>query len=497
LTVSSSKSLLLNKTKGYDGDFVKVSVENKGSLSEYVGFRVYLPEQVDLLEFNSKSSGPKGNFHNKASSRPLQLAELNDDELLVHELQTASTRSTLKGGNEIDYTFNYETEKPEEENQSKQTNQFLTVLDLYSDKPENLKITFSSANFDYGNYPDASKHRWLIRTHAGYSLSLDVKKVDLERDLDTVNVYDVSTNGNKKLLREVELSTQLDTSSNQLLVVFKSDCSVSRSGFSAIVTVVENHGLKSCGVPPELENGFSVVSGSGEVVYENENVTYYCNDPYTMVDDALLTIECVNGAFLPSLAEANIVCKLEPVWSEWTNGSCSRVCGGGIRTDTRNCTQGECEGPSERTTECNTQECTDCFTYAVTSNPEGWNEAQQSCKNQFGGQLVSKNLGASGSAYHQLIKETRAANMNKHLWVGLTDDEVEGEWKFQPSNELLDFNGAMINWMDGQPDNWQEVEHCAHINAENESGINDLPCYKIQDWDVYGLCEIEADHCKP
>lgn len=43
----------------------------------------------------------------------------------------------------------------------------------------------------------------------------------------------------------------------------------------------------------------------------------------------------------------------------------------------------------------------DCFTYAVTSNPEGWNEAQQSCKNQFGGQLVSKNLGASGSAYHQ------------------------------------------------------------------------------------------------
>ena len=29
-----------------------------------------------------------------------------------------------------------------------------------------------------------------------------------------------------------------------------------------------------------------------------------------MVDDALSTLECVNGAFLPALAEANIVCKL-------------------------------------------------------------------------------------------------------------------------------------------------------------------------------------------
>ena len=168
---------------------------------------------------------------------------LLDDELLVHELQTASTRSTVKSGNEIDYTFNYETEKPDEENQSKQTNQFLAVLDVYSDKPDGLKIKIESANFGYGNYPDASKHRWLIRTHPGYSLSLDVKKVDLERDLDTVNVYDVSSNGDKKLVEEVVISTQLDTSSNQLLVVFKSDCSVSRGGFSAIVNVVKNDAL--------------------------------------------------------------------------------------------------------------------------------------------------------------------------------------------------------------------------------------------------------------
>ena len=87
--------------------------------------------------------------------------------------------------------------------------------------------------------------------------------------------------------------------------------------------------------------------------------------------------------------------------------------------------------------------------------------------------------------------------MNKHLWVGLTDDEVEGTWKFQPSNQLLDLDGAMIRWREGQPDNWEGKEHCAHIYKDTENEINDLPCHVIEGWKVYGLCEIEAAHCKP
>jgi len=134
----------------------------------------------------------------------------------------------------------------------------------------------------------------------------------------------------------------------------------------------------------------------------------------------------------------------------------------------------------------------------VTSNPEGFNEAQQSCQNQFGGQLVSKNIGASGSAYHQLIKETVAANKDKHLWIGLTDVEVEGTWKFQPSNEVIDFNESLLHFSEGQPDNAGGTEDCAHIWANNNNmDMNDGQCHKIADWDVYGLCEIEAAHCKP
>ena len=61
----------------------------------------------------------------------------------------------------------------------------------------------------------------MIRTHAGYSLSLDEENVDMEKDLDTVTVYDVHSSGTKKLVSEVNVTKQHDTSTNQILVVFK------------------------------------------------------------------------------------------------------------------------------------------------------------------------------------------------------------------------------------------------------------------------------------
>ena len=96
-----------------------------------------------------------------------------------------------------------------------------------------------------------------------------------------------------------------------------------------------------------------------------------------------------------------------------------------------------------------------------------------------------------------MIKEVREANKAKAMWIGLTDIDVEGTWKFQPSNEVIDFNESLVHFSEGQPDNFEGGEHCAHIWAGNDNmDINDLPCSK-NDWDVYGLCEIEAAHCKP
>jgi len=293
-----SDTSLEDKEKPYDGDLVVVTVENTGNLSEHVGFQVYLPDRADLLHFKSESSGPRENPKNEmiAKSSPLENAD-NDEDVNVYEMQTASTRSKLKSKSEIGYSFNYEVESSE----SKQTNQFLAILDIFSENPETLKIKLNSANFGYGTYPDGSKHRWLMRTHPGYSLSVDVKEIDLEKDLDALTVHDVQSSGKRKLLSEVSVAKRLDTFSNRVLVTFKSDCSVNRGGFTAVVSVSKNK-RKTCETPEELENGYFVVS--------DDYVTYYCDDDYVMVGD-VTTLTCSGGTFEPSLADSNIRCVAE------------------------------------------------------------------------------------------------------------------------------------------------------------------------------------------
>ena len=95
----------------------------------------------------------------------------------------------------------------------------------------------------------------------------------------------------------------------------------------------------------------------------------------------------------------------------------------------------------------------------------------------------------------RLIRDVRTANFNKHLWLGITDIEVEGTWKMDDSNEVFDFNGAMFTWSEGNPDNYGGNENCAHIWTDHADTINDIGCDHVDN--AYGLCEIEAEHCKP
>ena len=65
--------------------------------------------------------------------------------------------------------------------ESKQTNQLLAILNIFNENPENLKVKFISINFSFGNYPVWSRF-------VGYSLSIDVKEVDLKKYLDVLTV---------------------------------------------------------------------------------------------------------------------------------------------------------------------------------------------------------------------------------------------------------------------------------------------------------------------
>ena len=61
-------------------------------------------------------------------------------------------------------------------------------------------------------------------------------------------------------------------------------------------------------MPEETENGYYVISDGDVIAKEGVNVTYYCNENYTMADHSNVTLQCFDGAFVPSLTDANIYC---------------------------------------------------------------------------------------------------------------------------------------------------------------------------------------------
>ena len=61
------------------------------------------------------------------------------------------------------------------------------------------------------------------------------------------------------------------------------------------------------------------------------------------------------------------------------------------------------------------------------------------------------------------------------IWVGYTDAEEEGVWKWVDGGRT---NSSTVKWIPGQPDNWKTGEHCAEILRMNGTVImlNDANC---------------------
>ena len=81
--------------------------------------------------------------------------------------------------------------------------------------------------------------RWYIRCSDGYRFNVDFTDFNIEAELDRVVLFSVDDDGTKKLLAEVSSVGNYQTDSNQLLVLFNSDCDLSMRGFRAVVSVVE------------------------------------------------------------------------------------------------------------------------------------------------------------------------------------------------------------------------------------------------------------------
>ncbi|XP_072526159.1 uncharacterized protein [Salminus brasiliensis] len=115
--------------------------------------------------------------------------------------------------------------------------------------------------------------------------------------------------------------------------------------------------------------------------------------------------------------------------------------------------------------------------YYITSENNTWFKSQQHCKDK-GGDLVIINSREEQEFITAILKGTEA-------WIGLTDEEKEGHWRWVDGSALT--TGF---WWPGEPNNFENKEDCAvtgfkHVSSTNASTWADYDCHHP----VVGLCE--------
>ena len=109
-----------------------------------------------------------------------------------------------------------------------------------------------------------------------------------------------------------------------------------------------------------------------------------------------------------------------------------------------------------------------------------WKEAKQKCE-ELGGHLLT----ITSKEEQDFILSSSKHNANIKYWLGATDEETEGDWKWI-TGESFDY----VNWNDNQPDNKDGVEDYLVLNEELWNfGWNDAP--NENDGLTGYICEFE------
>ncbi|XP_053336235.1 C-type lectin domain family 4 member M-like [Clarias gariepinus] len=122
---------------------------------------------------------------------------------------------------------------------------------------------------------------------------------------------------------------------------------------------------------------------------------------------------------------------------------------------------------------CNLEQ-TSCFSsklYFMSNEKKSWTESRQYCRER-GADLVIIN---------SREKQEFIANWlpGRQAWIGLSDIDTEGEWKWVDGTRL-----TSGNWANKQPDNYNN-EDCAETGYPDGQHWNDRPCSYKQGW----ICE--------
>ncbi|KAL3996247.1 myosin heavy chain 1/2/3/4/8/13/7B/15 [Sarotherodon galilaeus] len=116
-----------------------------------------------------------------------------------------------------------------------------------------------------------------------------------------------------------------------------------------------------------------------------------------------------------------------------------------------------------------------CY-YLLFTLEKNWMESETICQTS----VTGAHLVIISSIEEQMF----ASRLKGPFWIGLTDQEKEGEWKWVNGQ-----NVTTTYWRNTQPDNWPPGEDCAElsITGEPNSNWNDLPCNLQRNF----ICEIE------
>ncbi|XP_050079823.1 C-type lectin domain family 4 member K-like [Anopheles maculipalpis] len=121
--------------------------------------------------------------------------------------------------------------------------------------------------------------------------------------------------------------------------------------------------------------------------------------------------------------------------------------------------------------------------YTVHNTKVIFFEALHQCiKN--GGYLAAVETPYQAEQIWTAIKNS-GASTSQVWWVSGTDLGIEGSWLWLSRNKAVGTIRGWTNWMDGEPNNSNNVEHCMSLNGSKNGQWNDISCEATQ----FYVCE--------
>ncbi|XP_027874874.1 CD209 antigen-like [Xiphophorus couchianus] len=110
--------------------------------------------------------------------------------------------------------------------------------------------------------------------------------------------------------------------------------------------------------------------------------------------------------------------------------------------------------------------------YYMSSTEKTWQESRTYCQS----------VGADLIIINSKEEQNFANSFQTYMWIGLTDSETEGRWKWVDGSPL-----TTSYWYDGEP-NGNTVENCGEIKTFTaERSWNDGTCSRSLKW----ICEMK------